>query len=290
MHQLIDREGRILGVINVIDALVLAVILTLTPAFYYSYRLVHQPPPPPPVAPSPPTPPTWVTVRGLMIGLPYEALTLVSPGDVEMDPTAGGGELARIVAVWPIDTLAMTRPVVIALRCVREGSRLLLYKGKPIKVGNRLVLEPDEWDGVVLVQEFRVGEVESSQLMPMATTLPEGAAQHERAVVRVTIQNLFPEVASVIHEGDYSISPTDRQELRVVEVQDVTAGTVPGMVTVQCNVEIECILSGAERFYERTPVKIGRVLRVETERYSVEGTILSVTPIASVGGVSDVGA
>ncbi len=290
MHQLIDREGRIFGVINVIDALVLAVVLTLTPALYYGYRLVRQPPPPPPVAPAPPPPPTWVTARALMVGMSYEALALVSQGDVEMEETAGGGERVRVLAVGSIDTIGMTRSVVIAVRCTQEGSRSRLYRGKPVKVGSRLVLESEEWDGVALVQEFRLGEVDPSQLMSAATTSLGETTRRERIVVRVLIQNLLPELVAALRVGDQWESSTDRQALRVVAVGAPVAGTVSGLVAVRCDVEVESIASGNSWLYERDPLKIGRVLRVETDRYSFEGTILSVAPVGSEGDAGDAGA
>ncbi len=289
MRSVIDREGRLFGIINVIDALVLAVVLSLAPALYYGYRLVHQPLPPPAPAPEPP-PPVWVTARALMVGMSCEALALVSPGDVEMDPAAGGGERVRVLAVGPLNWGEATRPVIVALRCVQEGSRLLLYKERPLKVGSRLVLESEEWDGVALIQEWHLGETDPGWGVSFVRPGHVESVQLEWVQVKLMIQDLLPELAGVIAVGDRVVAAGASQEARVVAVQDPVPGAIPGRMTVQCDIQMECARSGGERLFRQSPVKIGRMFRVETDRYSLEGVIVQITPVAQPLPVEGAGA
>ena len=45
--QIIDKEGRLFGLINVIDFIVLCFILSLTPMLYYGWKIAHKSKPKP---------------------------------------------------------------------------------------------------------------------------------------------------------------------------------------------------------------------------------------------------
>lgn len=273
MRSIVDRDGRLFGLINVIDALVLAVVVSLTPALYYGYRLVHQPPPPP--APAPPPPPVeWVAVLGDMTGMTYEALALVSVGDTESD--ANGEAVARIEAVKPLALSAGSSPVVVALRCVPENGRLL-YKGRFLKVGSRILMEPDEWDGVVLVKTIQRGPIDSmSWLSATTTAVAQATAPQRRVVARVVLYNILRELGEVIHVGDRSVDDVNQPTMRVTAVSGPTASTVPGLVTVDCEVEFIGSEVDGQIYYRDNLLKTGKTFTIETDHYSLSGTLVDV--------------
>lgn len=74
--KIIDEKGRLFGKINVIYFLVILFLISLTPMFYYGYKIFNAPPPPPPLQ-------EWATVKVKFNGLIPEIVSLINKGDYE---------------------------------------------------------------------------------------------------------------------------------------------------------------------------------------------------------------
>lgn len=278
MRPVIDRDGRLFGVINVVDALVMIGLVIVAYFLYQGYRLVSMPTADRPQVPaSEKLPEEWVTVLIGLRELTYEELKMVHPGDREM--AGGGSEILRLEAVGPFSAPTRVLPVIASLRCVREGSRLS-FNGVPVQMGQEVKLKLTEWSSNGEIWKvLSPAEAEIWRLRwdgARRQSINDTARTH-RIEVRVYFERLPAELASVVAKGDRWVHPLTGETLvvRVVEKQGsaTRSESIQGM-TVTCQVQLECTELHGELFFGRDQiVHVGVPFLLMTDRYRLEGVI-----------------
>ncbi|MFA5089569.1 MAG: DUF4330 family protein [Candidatus Omnitrophota bacterium] len=167
--KIIDEKGRFFGKINVIDLLVIIFLVSLTPMFYYGYKIFIKPP----VVKEAVEPPKNKTVievpekyfmdrkeRFDLINLAPDIAEMVAIGDTEKDKD--GEVIAEIIDVGkplpqvyeldmgagkkiPMEDLRLNHiPVVLQLKAEKKGNNLF-YKDKQISVSSPIDFIADKY-------------------------------------------------------------------------------------------------------------------------------------------------
>lgn len=156
--KIIDEKGKLLGKINVIDFLVLLFFLSLTPMFYFGYKIFNKKPPqntPAPIAPIIEAPKTFLEteLNFILNKLEPETVRLILKGDQEVNEK--GEVIAEIISLGktlPLtyefdlgdqqklmkdDPVLKKIPARLKIK-VEYKDTALYYKGKPIKANSMI--------------------------------------------------------------------------------------------------------------------------------------------------------
>ena len=162
--KIIDEKGRLFGKINVIDFLVIIFLLSLTPMFYFGYKIFNKNPS---VSPTPPVIVEAVPKKIVDTELAFvftkldsKTLEMISTGDKEVD---GNGEIIGVIIslgkprplVYEIDLgngqklrqedlLIKEIPAMLKLK-VDLRDNVIYYKDKPIKANSSIDFKCDKY-------------------------------------------------------------------------------------------------------------------------------------------------
>ena len=163
--KIIDEKGRLFGKINVIDFMVVLFLLSLTPMFYFGYKIFNKKP----ALPPPPAPATVESVPKKVIEtemafvftkLDSKTLEMILAGDKEIDSNA---EIIGLITslgkprplVYEIDLgngqklnqedlLIKEIPAILKLK-VELKDNVMYYKDKPIKANSSIDFKSDKY-------------------------------------------------------------------------------------------------------------------------------------------------
>lgn len=165
MIKILDAQGRLFGKINVIDFLALMFLVSLTPMFYFGYKIFNkkpQAPQAPQAQESPSTPKTFLEteVDLTFTKLDSQTAKLISRGDKELDTS--GQVIGEIISVGKLKPLMYEIDLGSGLKSTKEDSALkqipvtlrikaevkdnsLYYKDKPVKVNSLIDFRSDKY-------------------------------------------------------------------------------------------------------------------------------------------------
>ncbi len=162
--KIIDEKGKLFGKINVIDFLVIIFLLSLTPMFYFGYKIFNKNPS---VSPTPPVIVEAVPKKIVDTELAFvftkldsKTLEMISTGDKEVD---GNGEIVGVIIslgktrplVYEIDLgngqklaqedlLIKEIPAMLKLK-VELRDNVMYYKDKPIRANSAIDFKSDKY-------------------------------------------------------------------------------------------------------------------------------------------------
>ena len=257
---LIDEEGNLFGVVNVIDAVVVLMILALLvggAAFVLGADAPDDDTDEAEEATPTPDPDRETRYATIDLGTqPAHVADLVAEGD----RLAYANESLPITDVYATpagDDVAVTVRVAVEGELVDDDAiddHRFEVDGEPLRVSQQLDLETATYtvDGTVLSID-REGE-----------TLP---TVHRQVVLETTVSGT---VADVIEEGDeYRLG--DRTVATVTSVQSYPIGHD---TRVHLGVEVLALDDGHTSAFGGTSVAVGAEIPIETDRYSLTGEVV----------------
>ncbi len=153
--KVIDEKGRLFGKINIIDFLVIIFLLSLTPMFYFGYKISKQKGIEIKAQEQQPTPKEFIkiTINCKFVKLRPKVLEIISRGDKELD--SNGNLIGEIVSLGAISPYVHKLNVGLDQKLIQEDSELkqatvtlkinakvdgqkIYYKDKQILIGSTL--------------------------------------------------------------------------------------------------------------------------------------------------------
>ncbi len=150
---IIDKNGRLFGKINIIDLSVVLILLFAIPVFMFGYKAMTA---------RDDMQKTWVTVKMKVLRVIPELAEVMQSEDVETEYSGRKiGTLVKIDSLVPSATLALandptrltmvndpvTKDVIVMLRLLcKDNLGFLYYKNFSIKIGNALTFSTNAYD------------------------------------------------------------------------------------------------------------------------------------------------
>lgn len=255
--EVIDEEGRLFGVVNVVDAvallLVVAVVVAGASLVLGGGEDPTSEPTPEPTSKPTPEPELENRTVSLAVGQVSPAVAaLVDPG-----PVTVAGTSATITDVYVTPGSGESALVFVRLRLPGQATEAgFLVAGSPVRYGRKLVVD---------TPEYRLtGRVDAL-----------GAEETFGTVTRaVTVEaNVSRAIAGAVTAGD-------SQRVGDITVATVTDVEVTGgnddRRTISVTLEIRGRLDGETLTYAGQPVRLGSRLRVRTARYQFTGEVVGL--------------
>ena len=269
--RIIDEKGRLFGKINVIDFLVILFLISLTPMFYYGYKIFNAPPPPPP--PPPPLQDYQTNIQAYILfkNFPPDIAKKIEIGDKELD---GSG---RVVA--EITSIEKLEPNVILLgggttQIIDDTKKQILVKmliGVNVTTDNRLLYKGENISYNSMV-EFKTDKYSAKGIF-----LP--SLSENLIITRVKFIGLIPELAAKIKKGDYEGILAKVRDNPIIEpYRPSYSHELPSnKKDVILSLEILCTKKDdGLLYYKNNPVKVGASFSFQTKEYDINGTIIGV--------------
>jgi hypothetical protein len=249
----IDDEGNLFGVVNVVDALVVLLVLAVVAAGA-AFVLGGD-------GEEPPEPEQAVRYATLDLGTqPTYVADLVERGD-HVD--YGDGENLEVTDVYVTDAGDQKRVLVrLALETTLQDDEKFTFDGDPPRVGRELSIATNEYSTAGRVTS--VSENDPTLDLVNRTVLIEGNISVEEASRLSTNQSVVRGNKTVASVESYQLYGTDD----------------PNERQVIAAVELLAHRSDDDARFGSTPLRLGESVRVNADGYSLSGSILRV-------GVSD---
>ena len=276
----IDEKGRLFGKVNIIDFLVIAFLFSLAPMVYFGYKLFNRP-----IAPVSTPINFTIDLYCRLQDLTPEQLKFISVGDILLDDAGNNiGEVLSIeepsVHSYAVDLGGGNivsrqdpnrRQVLLKARVLCEIiNDAFFYKGEKILIGSKVNLKTNKYTSE--------GIIESE---PKSTLVQ---------VIKVKFNNLIPEVANSISVGDAgrdqegniigkvkSIVSNDLSEVVLTTTEgNMVVTRVPINRDVVLMIEALCRKRNNALFFNKQAVKVGNSILFSTDKYDLNGTILSI--------------
>lgn len=249
--ELIDEQGRILGIVNVIDALVVLVILAIVVA---GVVFVLQ------AEPNPEPPETATITTTLDLGTPPEYIVeRITTGD-SYTPSSTNTLTVTDIYVAPSTEGARVLLDVELTGIPQNGS--ITYDGAPLRLGRSLTFQTDAYQvsGTIRAVEEPLAIGTTSVLL---NTTADAAT------------------ANAIEPGDtYTIAGRD---VATVETVKVFGTSSPDMRRVFLGLSLDTVrLDGSPQFGE-TVVRVNAEIPFETDDYALNGSVRRVGAIEQRG-------
>lgn len=268
--KIIDDKGRLFGLINLVDFLVLLFLLAMMPTLYFGYKIMTQKP----VVQEPfGDDIKEIQLNCRLIRLEPDVAELISVGDKEIDGKGRIiGEIIGLDASEPYKEEAALKQRAAALRLKGQLKGCdIYYKDKAIDSGLNIDFETDKYKAIVKVEDD----------ITKALNL------------RVILKNLDQDVANLIEVGDKEIDATGRVVAEIVKISDLEDNSFELDLTgtkftilkdlnrkqISAEMMLRCQLireDGLLRFYFKGK-KIAYNLPIEfiTNKYKAEGLLMS---------------
>ncbi len=159
--KILDERGRLFGVVNIIDLLIVALLIYSVPVFIYAYKAMTRKTVPSPSRSAPPADKIrkWARVTTRFLNLSSELIPFVSEGDVQKDRQGKViGKLVKIKGKKCIednifnDESIMTSQPLIGCALVAEfdlycddEKQDLIYEGRLVKMGTIVTFVTDRY-------------------------------------------------------------------------------------------------------------------------------------------------
>lgn len=246
--RVIDDDGNLFGVVNVVDALVVLLVLAVVAA---GAALVFSD------DPEPEPTPTDERYATLDLGTqPGYVASLIETGE---SVSIGGGDTMTVTDVYRTDTGGGMRVLLrVELSSETPDGQSFTFGDAPPRVGRELTIATDEYS--VAGQIRSVSEDGQRLDLVTRTVLIEGTLSQEEAAQLSTDDAVVRANETVASIRDFQLYGTDDpNERQVITAVEVLAHDADGQPT-----------------FGSTPLRLGETLSVRTEGYTLKGSILRI--------------
>ena len=268
--ELIDEEGNLLGVINVIDALAILLVLAVVVA---GIALVAAPDDTDSTEPEPETETRYATIN---LGTqPDYVANRITTGDMMNN----GGHNLTVTDVYVTPVEATQSAVTVRARLDGElgeeapNAPRFVFAGNRYRVGDSLTIKTDEYtakgsiqaleeEGTDLSTEYITTEIKLTNIDPdVAAAVSEAADQSSNGEPLVTVQSASSQPAEVVLQSeDGNIYLRDHPVNRDLRLR----------------AELQTIETDSGNRYHSGPLRVGDSIRLDLGTTTVSGTVTRV--------------
>lgn len=290
--KIIDEKGRLFGKINIIDFTIIIFLLGFVPLFYFWYKISNKPLPPQHRN-------EWHEVTVKFSGLIPELAFLIKEGDYEIDSESKTiiAKVKDILESTPMksvvrvnygmylrmDSNPFSSDVILRLGLLfkKTADGEMLYKEKPLRIGENLVFKTSNYaiSGTILSTDW-VGDVFKD----------EQISEDMTHVIEVQFENVPPEIANIVKEGDTERDISGKSSSRIEKIVANTPGSEvlliaedglkfaenPRKNIMRILFTIRCHKKDGAVFFKEIQIRIGDGFEFVTDKYKIFGTIIKM--------------
>lgn len=299
--KIIDEKGRLFGKINVIDFLVILFLISLTPMFYYGYKIFNAPPPPPP---------PLHLIKGELYydidvvfkDIPERMVKMIQAGDREID--SNKSTIGEIIEINGIESESYQ--IEYSISGVKQTDILGVGDKKRVKARMRLLVEP-QFDNSVTYKGVRINygqAVEFKTDTYIIRGMFSPPPPQKQVIVNVRVDNVIPEIYRFVKTGDVMKIPEIRESTdnlqkekkyikiaeikRIISMENVKREFYslkrdelvqidhPSLKNIILEIDALCYEEGGQYIFNGRPARLGSPFTFQNESYEINGTVLDI--------------